>query len=131
MTDVLGDLIDLLDLQAIEKIVIEERVRIWAGDLVGGHVLAQALEAAAQTVEGDGLAHSLHAYFLRTGAVDAPIEYVGTASEMAVASRLGGSLHARMEAIFNLAVIPRRRAWIRTSGPDAGCTGPGDLAFGA
>jgi hypothetical protein len=43
------------------------------GRLFGGQVIAQALMAAARTVEGR-LPHSLHAYFLQTGAggPDAP-----------------------------------------------------------
>lgn len=41
----------------------------------GGQVLAQALQAASQTVEEDRMVHSLHAYFLRAGDPDAPIVY--------------------------------------------------------
>ena len=41
----------------------------------GGQFLAQALLAAAATVEADRAPHSLHAYFLRTGAAHTPIEY--------------------------------------------------------
>ena len=45
------------------------------GRLFGGHVLAQALSSASRTVPQKWLVHSLHAYFLRSGAVDAPILY--------------------------------------------------------
>lgn len=41
----------------------------------GGQVLGQALAAAYSTVEAGRSAHSLHAYFLRAGDVDAPIVY--------------------------------------------------------
>lgn len=41
----------------------------------GGQVLAQGLVAAAQTVDDGKTAHSLHAYFLRAGDPDEPIEY--------------------------------------------------------
>jgi len=41
----------------------------------GGQFLAQALMAAAATVEPGRAPHSLHAYFLRTGAARTPIEY--------------------------------------------------------
>jgi len=41
----------------------------------GGQVLGQALSAAQQTVEPSRAAHSLHAYFLRAGDIDAPIVY--------------------------------------------------------
>ena len=44
------------------------------GALYGGHLLAQCLTAAAATVDGERMAHSLHAYFLRPGDVDAPVE---------------------------------------------------------
>jgi acyl-CoA thioesterase-2 len=44
------------------------------GRLFGGLVLAQAAIAAGRTVEERRL-HSLHAYFLRPGRPDAPIEY--------------------------------------------------------
>ena len=47
--------------------------------LFGGHVAAQALMAAGQTVagarEGTLRPHSLHAYFLDMGAPDTPIDY--------------------------------------------------------
>jgi len=44
------------------------------GRLFGGQVVAQALMAAARTVEGR-LPHSLHAYFLTTGKHEVPVEY--------------------------------------------------------
>lgn len=43
--------------------------------IYGGHFLGQALSAALATVEEPKLAHSLHAYFLRKGDPDVPIEY--------------------------------------------------------
>jgi acyl-CoA thioesterase-2 len=42
--------------------------------LYGGLVVAQALRAAGTTVTPDRLPHSLHAYFLRPGRVDQPVE---------------------------------------------------------
>ena len=45
------------------------------GTLYGGHVLGQALAAAAKTVAPDRLVHSLHGYFLRPGDVTRPIVY--------------------------------------------------------
>src|SRR3954454_560683 len=41
--------------------------------LFGGQVMAQALRAAAHTVAGGRLPHSLHGYFLRPGNPDRPI----------------------------------------------------------
>lgn len=43
--------------------------------IYGGHFLAQALSSAFATVETPKLAHSLHAYFLRKGDPEVPIEY--------------------------------------------------------
>ncbi|MDH3680279.1 MAG: thioesterase family protein [Acidimicrobiia bacterium] len=45
------------------------------GRIYGGQVVAQALWAALQTVEGEFLPHSLHAYFIRGGTVDEPVRY--------------------------------------------------------
>lgn len=46
----------------------------WGG-LYGGHIVAQALRAAASTVDGDLRAHSLRAYFIRRGDHDEPVRY--------------------------------------------------------
>ena len=46
----------------------------WGG-LYGGQIVAQALRAAAATVETGYLVHSLHAYFLRPGDHTAPVRY--------------------------------------------------------
>ncbi|MCP3989575.1 MAG: acyl-CoA thioesterase II [Actinomycetia bacterium] len=45
------------------------------GRTFGGQFLAQALMAARLTVESERRVHSLHAYFLRAGAVDSPTIY--------------------------------------------------------
>jgi acyl-CoA thioesterase II len=45
------------------------------GRVYGGQVVAQALRAAASTVEGPYRCHSLHAYFIRGGDADEPIRY--------------------------------------------------------
>lgn len=44
------------------------------GRVFGGQVIAQALAAAERTVDPERAAHSLHAYFLRGGSEDHPIE---------------------------------------------------------
>lgn len=46
----------------------------WGG-LYGGQIVAQALRAAALTVEADLRPHSLRAYFIRRGAHDEPVRY--------------------------------------------------------
>jgi acyl-CoA thioesterase-2 len=45
------------------------------GRVFGGQVASQALVAAARTVPADRQVHSLHAYFLRPGVLNIPIEY--------------------------------------------------------
>src|SRR6266542_4090458 len=67
MTEALDQLIELLDLEAIEVNIFrglspdERRQRVF-----GGQVAGQALVAAGRTVEEpDRFVHSLHAYFLR------------------------------------------------------------------
>lgn len=74
--DVLQELIDLLALERIEENLFRGPSQdLGWGTVFGGQVLGQALSAAAQTVPPDRLVHSLHAYFLRPGAVDKPIVY--------------------------------------------------------
>lgn len=74
--DVLQDLVDLLDLENLETNLFRGQSRDLGGKSVfGGQVLGQALVAAGRTVEQGEFAHSLHGYFLRRGAMDAPIVY--------------------------------------------------------
>ena len=46
----------------------------WGG-LYGGQIVAQALQAATETVDGEFAAHSLRAYFIRRGDHDEPVRY--------------------------------------------------------
>lgn len=75
MTEALSQLVELLDLEAIEVNVFrgrnldETRLRVF-----GGQVAAQSLVAAGRTVDA-GRVHSLHSYFLRPGDPTAPILY--------------------------------------------------------
>ena len=78
MHTALDDLIQLLDLEAIEVNVFrgvspqENRQRVF-----GGQVAGQALVAATRTVDDPGRhVHSLHAYFLRPGDPTVPILYL-------------------------------------------------------
>ncbi|MES5823448.1 acyl-CoA thioesterase II [Streptomyces sp. RG80] len=76
MSQALQDLLDLLDLEQIEETIFRGRSRpAIVPRVFGGQVAAQALVAAGRTVPEDRLAHSLHAYFLRTGDPGAPIVY--------------------------------------------------------
>ncbi len=65
----------LLDLEQIEKNIFRGQSRDFGTSQVfGGQVLGQALAAASRTVEGR-VVHSLHAYFLKRGDMQAPIIY--------------------------------------------------------
>ena len=104
MHPVLDDLIHLLHLERIEDNIFRGESRdIGGAQVFGGQVLGQALSAAHHTVE-DRRAHSLHAYFLRRGDMNAPIIYDVDRS------RDGGSFSVRRvvaiqhgRPIFNLA----------------------------
>ena len=75
MKPMLGDLLSLLELERLEDRIFRGQSRdIGSARVFGGQVLGQALTAANYTVEGRE-AHSLHAYFLRAGDVNAPIVY--------------------------------------------------------
>lgn len=75
MDDRLADLLQLLELEPLEVNLFRGESRdIGAPQVFGGQVLGQALTAAAATVEGR-VVHSLHAYFLRRGDINAPIIY--------------------------------------------------------
>jgi acyl-CoA thioesterase-2 len=72
---ILADLLRLLELERIEDRIFRGESRDLGGARVfGGQVLGQALTAASYTVEGRQV-HSLHAYFLVAGDVNAPIVY--------------------------------------------------------
>jgi acyl-CoA thioesterase-2 len=76
MNDVLEQLVQLLSLERIEENLFRgETQDLGWGQVFGGHVLGQALSAAAKTVPEDRHVHSLHGYFLLPGSVDRPIVY--------------------------------------------------------
>jgi len=77
VTDTLGKLLDLLDLERIELDIFrgrspsDRRQRVF-----GGQVAGQALVAAGRTVPADRPVHSLHAYFIRPGDPAVPLLYI-------------------------------------------------------
>jgi acyl-CoA thioesterase II len=72
---ILADLLKLLELERVEDRIFRGQSRDLGGARVfGGQVLGQALTAASYTVQGRQV-HSLHAYFLVAGDVNAPIVY--------------------------------------------------------
>jgi acyl-CoA thioesterase-2 len=102
---VLEELIELLALERIEENLFRGQSQdLGWGAVFGGQVLGQALSAAVQTVPPERHAHSLHAYFLRSGDVKKPIVYDvdrirdgGSFTTRRVVAIQGG------KAIFNLA----------------------------
>jgi len=76
MTDVLQELLALLELEKIEENLYRGQSQdLGFGALFGGQVLGQALSAAHRTVTDERAAHSLHAYFLRAGDSSRPVVY--------------------------------------------------------
>src|SRR6478672_5187139 len=75
-SQVVSDLVSLLTLERLEEDLFRGQSRdIGTRNVFGGQVLGQALSAAQQTVDTDRNVHSLHAYFLRAGDIEAPIVY--------------------------------------------------------
>ena len=75
MKPILADLLRLLELERIEDNIFRGPSVDLGGERVfGGQVLSQALTAASYTA-GAREAHSLHAYFLLPGDMEAPIVY--------------------------------------------------------
>lgn len=76
MSDPVATLLDLLDVERLEKNLFRGRGE--GGEttrrIFGGQVVAQALAAAYRTVEGRQC-HSLHSYFLRPGDPSVPVIY--------------------------------------------------------
>ncbi|MCI4569008.1 acyl-CoA thioesterase II [Lysobacter sp. CFH 32150] len=76
MTSPVSELIELLSLERLEDNLFRGQSRdIGTKYVFGGQVLGQALSAAQATLNEPRSAHSLHAYFLRAGNIDAPIVY--------------------------------------------------------
>ena len=71
-----AELIELLSLERLEDDLFRGQSRdIGTKYVFGGQVLGQALSAAQATLTQPRTAHSLHAYFLRAGDIEAPIVY--------------------------------------------------------
>ncbi len=90
MNPVLADLLQVLQLERLELNLFRGVSRdLGFPQVFGGQVLGQALSAASSTVDADRTVHSLHAYFLLPGDVQAPIIYEVDRS------RDGGSFSSR------------------------------------
>lgn len=76
MTNLVDELINLLDLETIELNLFRGESRDVVGRSVfGGQVVSQSLVAAYRTLVEQRSCHSLHAYFLRPGDMNTPIVY--------------------------------------------------------
>ena len=76
MRPALQSLLDVLDLESIEENIFRGTNRnLGSRRVFGGQVLAQALVAATRTVDAERPVHSLHAYFILPGDIEAPIVY--------------------------------------------------------
>lgn len=74
--ELVAELVLLLDLQPKGgDRFIGRQQKGGSGRIFGGQVIAQALGAARRTIPEDRHAHSLHAYFLRPGTDELPVEY--------------------------------------------------------
>ena len=72
----LNKLLKLMDLETLEENLFRGQSENIGGPRVfGGQVIGQALAAAVRTVPEKRSVHSLHAYFLRPGAMEYPIIY--------------------------------------------------------
>lgn len=111
MPQSIAELIDLLDLEEIEVGLFRGRQPdTHLQRAFGGQVLAQALVAAARTVEPDRTLHSLHAYFLRPGRTDTTMVYDVESirdgrsfSARRVLARQGGETIFYMSSSFHVA----------------------------
>ena len=76
MTDLLADLLRLLELERIEETIFRGPSQdMGFGAVFGGQVIGQALSAASQTVAAERPVHSFHCYFLRPGNARRPVVY--------------------------------------------------------
>jgi acyl-CoA thioesterase-2 len=72
----LAELLENLDLEALDADLFLGDPGGGRGRLFGGMVAAQSVIAAGRTVEAGRSLHSLHAYFLRPGRHDVPLRFV-------------------------------------------------------
>ena len=74
--NVVDELVSLLTLERLEENLFRGQSRdIGTKYVFGGQVLGQSLSAAQQTVDNERTVHSVHAYFLRAGDINAPIVF--------------------------------------------------------
>ena len=69
-------ILDGLEIERLDNLLFRGDPNEWPNKHVfGGHVIAQAMDAATQTVDPEFRLHSLHNYFIRPGIAGQPIIY--------------------------------------------------------
>lgn len=106
----------------------------WGG-LYGGQIVAQALVAAAATVDEELPVHSLRAYFIRRGDHEEPVRYeVDRLRDGRSFQTRRVVAHQRVGAILNLEASfqrPEQSEDIRTVEPPRSVPGPDSLELGS
>jgi acyl-CoA thioesterase-2 len=128
MRDSVDELVGLMQLEeVVQDRYLGRTIDLGWGRLFGGHVLGQSLSAASRTVSQGWLAHSLHGYFLRPGAVDAPVLYEvdrirngGSFATRRVIARQRGEVILNMAASFHRdeGGLEHQMAMPEVSGPE-------------
>ena len=129
---ILQDLVNLLDLEPLEVNLFRGESRDLGGKSVfGGQVLGQALVAGSRTVENNEPVHSLHAYFLRPGDMEASIVYEVDRirdGRSFTTRRVQGIQHGKV--IFSMiASFHKRETGLEHSHPMPDVPPPEDLEF--
>ena len=105
------DLLDTLELEPLEHNIYRGRNRdIGTRHIYGGQVLAQSVVAASRTVDEDRPIHSMHAYFILPGDLEAPVVYFVDRLRDGgsfTTRRVTGIQHGR--AIFNMSASFHKR----------------------
>ena len=130
MTDVLTELLELLELERIEVNLFRGKSQdLGWGNVFGGQVVGQALSAAAQTVPEDRAVHSVHGYFLRTGNAKKPIVYdVDRIRDgKSFTTRRVVAIQDGSADLHDGGVVPTRGARLRSSSGGARDAGAGGL----
>ncbi len=112
MTELSDEPLGFLDLEQIDRDIYRGRTGGWPNErrtIYGGETAAQALRAAAFTVEPDRLPHSLHGYFLRPGDPTQPVIFIvdrdrdgRSFSARRVAAMQGGEVIWEMACSFHV-----------------------------
>lgn len=115
-------MVDVLDVERIEPTVFRGRSpHTSLRQLFGGHVAAQALVTAGQTVDPAHHVHSMHAYFLRPAVAELPVLYqiTPTRDSKSFSTRAIGATQQGLEVFSATASFHRPEAGVLTRQVDA------------